>query len=87
MYINLPVRLLSGSFVAFHKAGKPDEAFKVLSQLVDNAVSEFRYQDASYYYWILSRQYLDLAKDKLVLLSNWISFSYVRLGCTKKVSN
>lgn len=48
---------------AFHKAGQPQEAFKVLQQLTDNAVSEFRYQDASYYYWILSRQCLELANE------------------------
>lgn len=49
--------------VAFHKAGCPDEAFKVLEQLTDNAVEEGRFQDAGYYYWILSRQCLDLASD------------------------
>lgn len=49
---------------AFHKAGHPEQAFKVLQQLTENAVAECRYQDAGYYYWILSRQCLDLAKDK-----------------------
>ncbi|XP_972704.1 intraflagellar transport protein 122 homolog [Tribolium castaneum] len=48
---------------AFYKAGRPDEAFKVLQQLVDNAISECRFQDAGYYYWIVARQFLDLAKD------------------------
>lgn len=49
---------------AFHAAGHPEEAFKVLRQLTDNAVSEHRFEDAGYYYWILSRQCLDLMKDK-----------------------
>lgn len=48
---------------AFYKAGKPDEAFKVLHQLTENAVSECRFNDAGYYYWILSRQCLNLAKN------------------------
>lgn len=50
--------------LAFYKAGKPEEAFKVLQQLIDNAISESRFQDAGYYYWIVARQFLDLAKDK-----------------------
>lgn len=52
------------SFVAFHMAGRPDEAFRVLQQLTDNAVRECRFQDAGYYYWILSRQCLDIAKEE-----------------------
>ncbi|CAG9855625.1 unnamed protein product [Phyllotreta striolata] len=48
---------------AFHKAGRSQEAFKVFMQLTDNAVSECRYHDASYYYWIISRQYLDMSKE------------------------
>ena len=48
---------------AFHKAGKSEEAFKVFFQLTDNAVSECRFQDACYYYWIMSRQYLDLSRE------------------------
>ncbi|KAL3283924.1 hypothetical protein HHI36_018092 [Cryptolaemus montrouzieri] len=50
---------------AFYKAGRPDEAFNVLQQLTENAVSEYRFNDAGYYYWILSRQCLDLAKDNV----------------------
>lgn len=45
-------------------AGKPEAAFNVLQQLTTNAVNENRFQDASYYYWILSRQCLDLVKNK-----------------------
>ncbi|XP_023027775.2 intraflagellar transport protein Oseg1 isoform X1 [Leptinotarsa decemlineata] len=48
---------------AFHKAGKLEEAFKVFVQLTDNAVSECRFQDAGYYYWITSRQYLELSRE------------------------
>lgn len=48
---------------AFHKAGRPDEAFKVLEQLTMNAVHENRFDDASYYFWMLSMQCLDLAAE------------------------
>ena len=50
---------------AFHKAGRPDEAFKVLNELTLNAVNESRFDDASYYYWILSNQYIDLAREAI----------------------
>ena len=46
---------------AFHKAGKPERAAKVLKILIENAIDEGRFDDAGYYHWILSRQYLDLA--------------------------
>nr|CAD7412925.1 unnamed protein product [Timema cristinae] len=48
---------------AFHKAGRPEEAFRVLQQLTENAVNESRFQDAAYYYWVLSLQCLDLANQ------------------------
>ncbi|ERL84617.1 hypothetical protein D910_02045, partial [Dendroctonus ponderosae] len=48
---------------AFHKAGKSDEAFKVFQQLTANSVSESRFDDAGFYYWIISRQYLDLSRE------------------------
>lgn len=50
--------------VAFHKAGKPEEATKVVQVLIENAIDENRFDDAGYYHWILSRQYLDLARIK-----------------------
>ena len=59
--INLLNRITSIS--AFHKAGKPQEAFKVLEQLTMNAVNENRFDDAGYYYWMLSMQCLDLAAE------------------------
>lgn len=45
-------------------AGSLDEAFMVLKQLTENAISELRYDDAGYYHWIQARQYLDLAKER-----------------------
>lgn len=53
---------------AFHKAGRPDEAFNVLNELTLNAVNECRFDDASYYYWILSNQYVDLAREEQVCM-------------------
>ena len=47
---------------AFHQAGRPDEAFRVLQELTVNAVNENRFDDASYYYWILAMQDLDMAQ-------------------------
>lgn len=49
-------------FTAFHKAGKPDEAFRVLQELTHNAVTENRFSDAGYYYWMLSLQCLEQLK-------------------------
>jgi len=48
---------------AYHDAGRPEEALKVLFTLRDNALTELRYQDVSYYHWILSSQYLDIAQS------------------------
>ncbi|XP_037539762.1 intraflagellar transport protein 122 homolog [Nematolebias whitei] len=48
---------------AFHKAGCQDEAVKVLEQLTHNAVVENRFNDAGYYYWMLSMQCLDIARE------------------------
>ncbi|XP_067319595.1 intraflagellar transport protein 122 homolog isoform X2 [Anolis sagrei] len=47
---------------AFHKAGRQTEAVKVLEQLTQNAVVESRFNDAGYYYWMLSMQCLDIAQ-------------------------
>ncbi|KAG1660681.1 Intraflagellar transport protein 122 [Nymphon striatum] len=51
---------------AFHKAGEEEEAFKVLKQLTLNAVTENRFQDAGYYYWLLSQQCLENANEQLI---------------------
>lgn len=50
--------------LAFHKAGRQNEAVKVLEQLTHNAVVENRFSDAGYYYWMLSMQCLDIAKGE-----------------------
>uniref|UniRef100_A0A2K6GBL2 Intraflagellar transport protein 122 homolog n=1 Tax=Propithecus coquereli TaxID=379532 RepID=A0A2K6GBL2_PROCO len=47
---------------AFHKAGRQGEAVRVLEQLTHNAVVENRFNDAAYYYWMLSMQCLDIAQ-------------------------
>lgn len=44
--------------------GQPERAFQVLQILTENAVDEQRFQDASYYYWLLSRQYLTIASNR-----------------------
>ncbi|XP_064289253.1 intraflagellar transport protein 122 homolog isoform X2 [Passer domesticus] len=48
---------------AFHKAGRQREAVRVLEQLTHNAVLESRFSDAAYYYWMLSMQCLDIARE------------------------
>ncbi|XP_074406359.1 intraflagellar transport protein 122 homolog isoform X2 [Zonotrichia albicollis] len=48
---------------AFHKAGRQGEAVRVLEQLTHNAVLESRFDDAAYYYWMLSMQCLDIAQE------------------------
>ena len=44
---------------AFNKAGRQSEATQVLRQLTENAVEEKRFDDASYYLWLMSRSVLD----------------------------
>ncbi|XP_066284975.1 intraflagellar transport protein 122 homolog [Branchiostoma lanceolatum] len=48
---------------AFHRAGREQDAVKVLEQLTHNAVRENRFNDAGYYYWMLSMQCLEIAGD------------------------
>lgn len=50
--------------LAFHKAGRQTEAVNVLEQLTNNAVVENRFNDAGYYYWMLSMQCLDIARGE-----------------------
>jgi intraflagellar transport protein 122 len=40
--------------VAFVKAGRVDQSVKMLQHLTQNTVSEGRFEDAAYYYWLLS---------------------------------
>ncbi|XP_071171203.1 intraflagellar transport protein 122 homolog isoform X2 [Mytilus galloprovincialis] len=49
---------------AFHKAGLQTEAVKVLEELTHNAVLESRFNDAGYYFWKLSIQCIDIARDE-----------------------
>ncbi|KAM5279663.1 intraflagellar transport protein 122 homolog [Ctenodactylus gundi] len=48
---------------AFRKAGRQEEAVRVLEQLTHNAVVESRFSDAACCYWMLSMQCLDIARD------------------------
>ncbi|BES91638.1 Intraflagellar transport 122 homolog (Chlamydomonas) [Nesidiocoris tenuis] len=48
---------------AYHKAGHPEEAFRVIRQLTENAITENRFNDASYYYWLLANQALQMANN------------------------
>eukprot|EP00455_Lapot_gusevi_P044462 TRINITY_DN5556_c0_g8_i1.p1 TRINITY_DN5556_c0_g8~~TRINITY_DN5556_c0_g8_i1.p1 ORF type:complete len:717 (+),score=248.02 TRINITY_DN5556_c0_g8_i1:1-2151(+) len=45
---------------AFKKAGRPDQSLRMLEQLTVNAVTENRYQDAGYYYWLLAQESLKM---------------------------
>ena len=49
---------------AFHQAGKEEEALLVLRKLTKCAVTENRYNDAAHYYFLLSKQCLELAKTQ-----------------------
>ncbi|XP_070093319.1 intraflagellar transport protein 122 homolog isoform X12 [Equus przewalskii] len=65
---------------AFHKAGRQEEAVRVLEQLTHNAVVESRFNDAAYYYWMLSMQCLNIAQDpaqKDVMLSKFHHFQHL----------
>uniref|UniRef100_A0A8C2J8G4 Intraflagellar transport protein 122 homolog n=1 Tax=Cyprinus carpio TaxID=7962 RepID=A0A8C2J8G4_CYPCA len=63
---------------AFHKAGRQAEAVRVLEQLTHNAVVESRFNDASYYYWMLSMQCLDIAREKKEeMLKKFHSFQHL----------
>jgi len=43
---------------AFTRAGRPDDAYRLLCHLRDNAVVEHRFADAAFYHWQLSRELL-----------------------------
>jgi intraflagellar transport protein 122 len=43
---------------AFRKAGRPDQSLRMLERLTHNAVTEHRYSDAAYYYWLLATETL-----------------------------
>ncbi|KAI9141423.1 intraflagellar transport protein [Paraphysoderma sedebokerense] len=45
--------------IYYRKAGRTEEALHVLQQFCENAVIEKRYNDAAYYYWMLSMENLE----------------------------
>ncbi|KAJ3215015.1 hypothetical protein HDU67_000968 [Dinochytrium kinnereticum] len=45
--------------INFRKAGRLDEAIRVLEQLSRNAVAENRYEDAAYLHWMLANEKLE----------------------------
>lgn len=53
---------------AFNEAGFKKEAIKVLEELTFNSVIESRFYDASYYYWLLSMEHLQIACGNFILL-------------------
>lgn len=70
--------------LAFLKGGRPERAFQVLQILTENAVDEQRFQDAGYYYWLLSRQYLDIASNEYVI---WFIFNKSFFFLNSYISN
>ena len=48
---------------AFNEAGCSEEAERVLNTLAVNAVALNKYEDASYYYWLLAKHHLQLAGE------------------------
>ncbi|KAJ3332247.1 hypothetical protein HDU76_000838 [Blyttiomyces sp. JEL0837] len=53
----------------YRKAGRIDEAMRVLRNLASNAVVECRFDDAAYYFWLLSTENLELIPSDLGLKS------------------
>jgi len=47
----------------FKMAGKPDISLRMVERLSSNAVTEHRFQDAAYYYWLLALENLKLVQD------------------------
>lgn len=75
--------------LAFHKAGRQNEAVKVLEQLTHNAVVENRFNDAGYYYWMLSMQCLDIARgesERVYAVRSDPSFLTCFYGCSCRKS-
>lgn len=48
---------------AYRKAGKPEESIKMLQFLTKCAVTESRYGDAGYFYWMLSTETADMYRQ------------------------
>ena len=41
---------------AYRDAGLPEMSLKMLSQLTHNAVTEHRFKDAAFYFWLLAQE-------------------------------
>ncbi|KAJ3323550.1 hypothetical protein HDV06_001574 [Boothiomyces sp. JEL0866] len=50
--------------IYYTKAGRADEAIRVLRLLSDNAILQHRYKDAAYYYWSLSKETLNFMNKR-----------------------
>ncbi len=48
---------------AFRQAGSPGQSLRLLQQLTTNAVSEQRFDDAGYYFWLLAQEHLTMAGE------------------------
>jgi intraflagellar transport protein 122 len=53
----------------YRKAGRMDLALKVMNQLLDNAIAEHRYNDASYYCHVLSNEFIEVLPNRGTELS------------------
>lgn len=51
-------------FTAYLRSGRIKDANRLLKQLSSAAIEEERFLDASYFYWLLSKQYLDIYYEK-----------------------
>lgn len=56
------------AMLAYKKAGRRDLSRNVLEELTYNAVSESRFKDAAYYFWMLSK---DPDSDNMKLQADW----------------
>lgn len=56
-------------------AGQPEESIGVLETLAKNAVTERRFRDASYFYWLLSQLSLNLTKNPEEMKFTFFAYS------------
>lgn len=56
-------------------AGQPEESILVLTMLANNAVTEKRFRDASYFYWLLSQLSLDLSRSVEEIKMMFLNYS------------
>ena len=69
--------------LAYDKAGQPMESIKMLETLIDNAINERRFHDASYYHYLLSNECWKAYDSKLDSeIINWVTkyFHHRRLS-------